>query len=304
MQKEKLAKILFMIFLMVLSFSVLTRIIPESKFVQETIQHLEESQNTIMKFSGTTIATSLSLSALPNDFASPLASTVSDLNTYFIFIFAVLFVEKLVVIEGIKIALVWMIPAACILYIAAILTSKEMFKNFAKKLLILGNVICIVLFMIGFVWMLVKKSWQNLDMALVLGTMICSYVFWQLSAPLMRYGYAHVLLLNFLTVGWIIIKLGWKPMEMTVYFGILLYGGYKLFTVGEYISGNYLQKYYVWQQDYGVYDVEGIEIDGVMLYQGMYGDRTGYEYFPSVPTLEHVKLRGDGLEDGFYKELP
>ena len=145
MQKEKLAKILFMIFLMVLSFSVLTRIIPESKFVQETIQHLEESQNTIMKFSGTTIATSLSLSALPNDFASPLASTVSDLNTYFIFIFAVLYVEKLVVIEGIKIALVWMIPAACILYIAAILTSKEMFKNFAKKLLILGISIIMVI---------------------------------------------------------------------------------------------------------------------------------------------------------------
>ena len=145
MQKEKLAKILFMIFLMVLSFSVLTRIIPESKFVQETIQHLEESQNTIMKFSGTTIATSLSLSALPNDFASPLASTVSDLNTYFIFIFAVLFVEKLVVIEGIKIALVWMIPAACILYIAAILTSKEMFKDFAKKLLILGISIIMVI---------------------------------------------------------------------------------------------------------------------------------------------------------------
>lgn len=145
MQKEKLAKILFMIFMMVLSFSVLTRIIPESKFVQETIQHLEESQNTIMKFSGTTIATSLSLSALPNDFASPLASTVSDLNTYFIFIFAVLFVEKLVVIEGIKIALVWMIPAACILYIAAILTSKEMFKNFAKKLLILGISIIMVI---------------------------------------------------------------------------------------------------------------------------------------------------------------
>lgn len=145
MQKEKLAKILFIIFLMVLSFSVLTRIVPESKFVQETIQHLEESQNTIMKFSGTTIATSLSLSALPNDFASPLASTVSDLNTYFIFIFAVLFVEKLVVIEGIKIALVWMIPAACILYIAAILTSKEMFKNFAKKLLILGISIIMVI---------------------------------------------------------------------------------------------------------------------------------------------------------------
>lgn len=173
-----------------------------------------------------------------------------------------------------------------------------------EKLLILGNVAAIGLYLVGVVWMFAKKRWQQLDMALVLGTMICSYVFWQLSAPLMRYGYAHVLLLNFLTVGWIINKLGWKPLEMTVYFALLLYGGYKLFTVGEYISGNYLQKYYVWQQAYGVYDVEGVEIDGVILYQGMYGDRTGYEYFPSVPTLEHVRLRGDGLEDGFYKELP
>ena len=145
MRKEKLVKILAIVFLMVFSFTVLTHVIPESKFVQDTVNHLEDSQNTIMKFSGTTIATSLSLSALPNDFASPLASTVSDLNTYFIFIFAVLFVEKLLVIEGIKIALVWMIPAACILGILAIVFEKEMFKNFAKKLLILGiSVIMVV----------------------------------------------------------------------------------------------------------------------------------------------------------------
>jgi predicted PurR-regulated permease PerM len=123
---------------MVFSFTVLTHVIPESKYVQDTVKHLEDSQNTIMKFSGTTIATSLSLSALPNDFASPLASTVSDLNTYFIFIFAVLFVEKLLVIEGIKIALVWMIPAACVLGILAVVFEKDVFKNFAKKLLILG----------------------------------------------------------------------------------------------------------------------------------------------------------------------
>ena len=145
MGKEKLVKILLIVFAMVFSFTVLTHVIPESKYVQDTIKHLEDSQNTIMKFSGTTIATSLSLSALPNDFASPLASTVSDLNTYFIFIFAVLFVEKLLVIEGIKIALVWMIPSACVLGILAIVFEKEMFKNFAKKLLILGiSVIMVV----------------------------------------------------------------------------------------------------------------------------------------------------------------
>ena len=91
---EKLTKVLFAILIMVISINVLTVKIPESKCIQQTIDYLDKSQNTVMTFSGTSITTSLALSALPNDFASPLASTVADLNTYFIFMFAVLFVEK------------------------------------------------------------------------------------------------------------------------------------------------------------------------------------------------------------------
>ena len=142
---EKLAKILFAIFIMVFSFTVLTYKIPESKYVQTTIDRLEKSQNTVMTFSGTTLATSLAISALPDDFASPLASTLSDLNTYFIFMFAVIFVEKLIVVEGIKISLAYIIPAACILYIIFILTTKDVFKNFANKLLILGISLIVVI---------------------------------------------------------------------------------------------------------------------------------------------------------------
>lgn len=81
---EKVAKLLLAIFFMVFSFTVLTYKIPECKYVQETITHLEKSQNTVMTFSSATIATSLAISALPDDFASPLANTVSDLNTYFV----------------------------------------------------------------------------------------------------------------------------------------------------------------------------------------------------------------------------
>lgn len=142
---EKLPKILLAIFIMVFSFTVLTYKVPESQYIQKTIERLEDSQSTLMAFSGTTIATSLAISALPDDFASPLASTVSDLNTYFIFLFAVLFVEKLIVIEGIKISFAYIIPAACILYIISILTTKEVFKTFATKLLILGISLIIVI---------------------------------------------------------------------------------------------------------------------------------------------------------------
>ena len=91
---EKLAKILLFIFIAVFSFTVLTRKIPEMEFIQSTVEHLEKNQNTVMAFSGTTLGISLAISALPDDFASPLANTVSDLNTYMIILFAFVFRTK------------------------------------------------------------------------------------------------------------------------------------------------------------------------------------------------------------------
>ena len=98
-----------------------------------------------MGFSGATVGTSLAMSALPNDFATPLANTVSDLNTFFILLFAVIFAEKLIVVVGTKLALTYLIPAACFFFIAETFTNKETFNNIAKKLLILGISIAVVI---------------------------------------------------------------------------------------------------------------------------------------------------------------
>ena len=141
----KLAKCLVAVLVMVVSIFVLAQKVPETKMIEDTIESIEDSNKTIMEFSGATITTSLALSAFPNDFATPLASTLSDLNTYFIFIFAVLFVEKLVVIEGVKIAFVYIIPASCILYIAYVSFGKDIFKNFATKLAVLGLAVVFVI---------------------------------------------------------------------------------------------------------------------------------------------------------------
>lgn len=37
-----------------------------------------------MEFSGATIATSLAITALPDDFGTPLADTLADMNMYFV----------------------------------------------------------------------------------------------------------------------------------------------------------------------------------------------------------------------------
>lgn len=142
---EKLAKVLLAVFIIVFSANVLYYKIPETKYLQDTIESLEESQNTIMKFSGTAIAASLAISALPDDFGTPLATSISDLNTYFVFMLIVVFAEKLIVIEGTKVSLAYIIPAACILYIIFMLTSKDVFKKFANKLLILGISLIVVI---------------------------------------------------------------------------------------------------------------------------------------------------------------
>lgn len=142
---EKIAKILFAVFIMILSAVVLSRKVPESQYVKATIEQLEDNQGTVTAFSGATIATSLALSYLPDDIASPLANTVSDLNIYFIVLYAVIFIEKLIVVEGTKMALRWIIPTACGFFIASILLNKASIKNLGIKIFILGISLVVVI---------------------------------------------------------------------------------------------------------------------------------------------------------------
>jgi hypothetical protein len=130
---------------MVFSIFVLAEVVPEMKFVKNTIERLEESEKTIMRFSGSTIGISLAITALPDDFATPLADTLADMNTYFIFIYAILFVEKLIVVEGIGIIFTYFLPCAGILYILSELTKKDVFKKFAIKVIILAAAAVLVI---------------------------------------------------------------------------------------------------------------------------------------------------------------
>lgn len=143
--REKLAKILLAVFIMVLSVFVLAYKVPEHRYVQETLESLEESRTTVMEFSGATIAVSLAITALPDDFGSPIAGTLADMNKYFVLIFAVLYVERLIVVEGIKLSFLYIIPAACVLYILAVVLGKAFVKNLAAKLMILGLAVVLVI---------------------------------------------------------------------------------------------------------------------------------------------------------------
>lgn len=141
----QLVKILFVVFIMVFSIFVLATKVPETKFVKSTIEHLDESKDTVMKFSGATLATSVAITALPDDIATPLADTLADMNIYLVFVSIVLLVEKLIVVEGIKISFLFIIPAACALYLLGNFFKREIFRSFFMKLMIFGVALLVVI---------------------------------------------------------------------------------------------------------------------------------------------------------------
>ena len=148
-----------------------------------------------------------------------------------------------------------------------------------------------------------KKTLQGeWDGLLVLASAVFSYVFWQLSAPLLRYGYAYVLLVIVLTAG--ILYQRWKaPAAAERVFGILVLAFVlvKAVTLARYAWSVSDEPYYIVQQDYGSYELNSFEVNGVRFYYPKNGDRTGYEAFPAVPAEIEFEFRGEGIQDGFRR---
>ncbi|MCQ2520346.1 MAG: hypothetical protein MJ107_07440 [Lachnospiraceae bacterium] len=141
---KKVIKYLIPLFIAVLSFSILAPKVSDSKTVQASLESIDNSQATVLAFAGATTAASLAMSAFPDDFATPLANTLSNMNKYFIFILIVLFVERLILTEGIKVALAYLIPIACGFIILGLAIKKDAVKAFGNKLFVLALAVTLV----------------------------------------------------------------------------------------------------------------------------------------------------------------
>ena len=126
------------------SFFFAAEIVAESDFVKEAVESVEESSNTVMRFSAATLATSLAITALPDDFATPLADSLADMNVYFVAILVVLFLEKILILYGVKMAFAIAVPVACAIGILAVLLKRDMLKGLATRLCILALAVALV----------------------------------------------------------------------------------------------------------------------------------------------------------------
>lgn len=129
----------------VVSFCVLANVVPQWRFFDDTVQNLEVSKRTVMEFSGATLVSSVAITMLPDDIATPLAESLSDMNNYFLLILVMIFVERLIVLEGVKVTFLVLIPVACGLYLAGRLAKLPHIKKWAYKLVILGLAMILVI---------------------------------------------------------------------------------------------------------------------------------------------------------------
>ena len=175
------------------------------------------------------------------------------------------------------------------------------------KLFIIADIISIILGFIMFIIALFRRKADKIkDIGLVWLAIAASYLFWQLSAPLLRYGYAYILLLIALTGGmmWsaICIKIelaDTESMDRILCILLLLSGFVKIWSLGGYIVTQSNLPYYVAQQNYGSYELDSYEVNGVTFYYPVSGDRVGYDAFPAIPRKVEITFRGDTLKQGF-----
>lgn len=167
-----------------------------------------------------------------------------------------------------------------------------------EKLLILADIAAVLLSLVIAAYTFIKRKWERLDVLLVFAAVACSYAYWQLTAPLMRYGYAYVLLLAALMAGWLLQYS--RILSRLAYAFLLIYGVYKCYICVDWVKGTWQLPSYVWQETYDKYEMESYEYGGVTFYYNPNGGAMGYDFFPSIVDKNYdFEFRGDGLKDGF-----
>lgn len=161
------------------------------------------------------------------------------------------------------------------------------------------------------------KNKETIGHLHLLGCINVCFLYWMLSAPLIRYGCVFLYLAVSLNWGSAVLEIIYgeakdkdgnvseKIQKRRMYFErifcvlLILIGCYKS---GTFIGENVLsakQQYPVLQKDYETFAVKEYNLHGVSFYYPEEGDQTGYHYFPASPVKAEDIFLGDTIKDGF-----
>lgn len=158
----------------------------------------------------------------------------------------------------------------------------------------------IILFLLTAAYGIIKKKRDMADFLHIAGTITICFIFWLLSAPLIRYGCVFLWLSPVLVWGNVYLKVSPHLDRFKIYFILLfLFGIYKFGAFGIEICKSATLKYLVCQKDYENFETESYVLHGYTFYYPKEGDRTGYQDFPASPVRAEDIFRGETIKEGF-----
>ncbi len=112
---------------------------------EKTISALDEKKDNVLKLTAASTATSVAITFIPGDAATPIAEKLADLSSYFLIVLCAIYLEKyLLTILGYA-AFRILIPIACILFGINLFIKNESVKKLATKFVIFGIAIFLII---------------------------------------------------------------------------------------------------------------------------------------------------------------
>lgn len=144
MSLKKYALVAVVLLAAVISFTVIAPMAADPANHVSTIEKTENKISAVMTLSGGAAGASATLSVLPGDLCTPLATELAELAKYFLIILSALYLEKFLITISGYITFSVLIPLALIIVAAVIISGNKRFLSLAGKLAIIGVIIYLI----------------------------------------------------------------------------------------------------------------------------------------------------------------
>ncbi len=136
--KKYLVAAIVCIIIAVLSFTVGAEHFSNPKTYAQSIKTLDEKQKNVLELTALTTASSVAITLIPGDTATPIAEKLSDFSTYFLVILCAIFLEKyMLTIIGFAV-FKFLIPVGLILLVISFIFEKNAAFKAGIKIIIFG----------------------------------------------------------------------------------------------------------------------------------------------------------------------
>lgn len=121
-----------------LSIFGISKVTTSVSFHENSIQALDEKAKTVMTLTAASTTASTAISMIPGDTATPIANKLADLSGYFLLALCAIYLEKYLLTMTGYASFMVLIPLACLLYGIYALKAKDAIRLLARKILIFG----------------------------------------------------------------------------------------------------------------------------------------------------------------------